>query len=249
MARNPTRSSAVSRLVKRLREQSLATAPGEMIGSEDQLVATYKVSRPTLRQAAALVSQEQLLTVRRGTGGGYFARRPEVAAVAHVAAIYLQSRHTTLREIITAVEPIRVEMATLAAQNRTPDELDALKAFLVRDNRDLEVGEREAFLRSEREFARLIATASHNSVLYLFITTLHEFSSLPRQNERVFESAERVRAYWSVRQKSLVAIIEGDAEIAGISARRAARMITEWLMADGARTELKYGADDARMPA
>ena len=48
--------------------------------TERELESRYGVSRPTLRQAAALVGQEQLLHVRRGVGGGYFARRPDTRA-------------------------------------------------------------------------------------------------------------------------------------------------------------------------
>jgi len=225
-------SNTVSRLVLSLREASLWTAPGELIGSEDHLVAMYKVSRPTLRQAAALVGQEQLLAVRRGTGGGYFARRPETDAVAHMAAIYLQSRNTTMAEVIKAVEPLRVEMAMLAAKSRTPDELKELKAFFEHDSRLFEVGGADEYGQSERALAQLVGRACHNSVLLLFITCLHQFSF--SRNDRLFYDGhqERVRMAWAARQKILVAIIEGDEEIAGILARRFARMHTEWLIDD-----------------
>src|ERR1700742_5135849 len=89
-------SAAVRQVVEGLRAQSLQCAEGEMLGSEDDLLARYRVSRPTLRQAAALVTQEQLLQVRRGVRGGYIARRPTSRAVAHMAAIYLRTRDTSL---------------------------------------------------------------------------------------------------------------------------------------------------------
>src|SRR5437899_1878308 len=103
------RSSAVRRVARALRTEVLKCEDGQLIGSEEDLVERYKVSRPTLRQAVALVAEEQLLTVKRGVGGGYFARRPDAKAVVHMTAIYLHSRSAKVEEIIRALEPIRIE--------------------------------------------------------------------------------------------------------------------------------------------
>jgi DNA-binding GntR family transcriptional regulator len=73
---DPGLSTTLRQTVEALREESLRCAESELIGSEDDLLASHNVSRPTLRQAAALVAREQLLQVRRGVGGGYIARRP-----------------------------------------------------------------------------------------------------------------------------------------------------------------------------
>ena len=97
--KDPALSAALRQAVEALREESLQCAEGELIGSEDDLLARHKVSRPTLRQAAALVASEQLLQVRRGVGGGYIARRPTGRAVTHMAAIFLRSRGASLDEI------------------------------------------------------------------------------------------------------------------------------------------------------
>ena len=220
-------------MVLRLREHALSTPAGELIGSEDDLVASYNVSRPTLRQAAALVSQEQLVLVRRGVGGGYFARRPEASGVAHMAAIYLQSRRTTLEEIIKAIEPIKAEMGMLAAANHDPDIVELWRQFQQRD-RDAEAkgGYRE-FLKSEVEFGRLLGAACRNRVLELFVATLYEFCGFLGPEEDVYrDEPERVHAYWVRRQAQVAAIIEGDAEVASLTARRCARMVTDWMVED-----------------
>ena len=64
MAKRTNGTGALSRTIRRLRKQALETPPGELIGSETELLGVYEVSRPTLRQAAALLSQEQLIMVR-----------------------------------------------------------------------------------------------------------------------------------------------------------------------------------------
>jgi DNA-binding FadR family transcriptional regulator len=234
--RNKEVTTVVGRVVRALREHALETPPGQLLGPEDQLVATYSVSRPTLRQAAALVAQEQLLVVKRGVGGGYFARRPSSEGVAHMAAIFLRSRQTTLEEIIKAVEPIRVEMTALAAANRDPEALAAWREFQAADAAQAEQGGYREFLRSEREYGRLLGAASQNRVLELFLMTLLDFCASILPEEDVYrDHPERVRAYWSRRQMALAAIIDGDADVAALTARRCTRMVVEWMVEDMGR--------------
>jgi len=233
MVKRTKGTGALSRTIRRLREQALETPPGELIGSETELVGIYEVSRPTLRQAAALLSQEQLVTVRRGVGGGYFARRPQAGAVAHISAIYLQSRHTTLEEILKAIEPIKAEMAVLAAQNRSPEQLEQWRAFQQRDTELERTGDYREFLKSEREFSRILGPACGNRVLDLFVATLYEFCSFLGPEEDVYrDRPDRVHEYWSRRELLVAAIIDGDAELAAFSARRCARMVTMWMVED-----------------
>ena len=101
---------AVRRTARALRRDSLQTDPGQGIGREDELIERYGVSRPTLRQAAALVGLEHLVRVRRGVGGGYFADRPDASTVAQVAAVMLRIRAVKLAKMLEAIEPIRVDM-------------------------------------------------------------------------------------------------------------------------------------------
>lgn len=230
VAKKSEKISVIDKVVRRLREQAQATPPGELMGSEDQLVEIYRVSRPTLRQAAALVSQEQLLLVRRGVGGGYFARRPSIKAVAHIAAIFLQTRHATLEEVIKAIEPIAIEMSVLAAANHAPQQTQQWREFLERDKVPDDYRE---FLKSEREFARLLSAACGNNVLALFIETLYEFCGFLGPEEDVFRGhPERVREYWDRRRMLVSAIIDNDPELTVFLSRRSTRLITDWMVED-----------------
>src|SRR5579885_2375590 len=79
--------SAVEVAAGALRGAALACADGERIGSEEDVLERIGVSRPTLRQAARLLESEELLVVRRGVKGGFFARRPTTDAVARMASV------------------------------------------------------------------------------------------------------------------------------------------------------------------
>lgn len=230
MPKKKKSETAVDKVVWKLRRRTLATPPGELIGSEEELVSTYKVSRPTLRQAAALLSQEQVLTIKRGVGGGYFSRRPGARAVAHIAAVYLQSRSTKLSELFSALEPLNIEMAVLACRNRSPKMLAEWASFYDRDEQRSASTDFHEFLRSQVEFIKLLGAASENRILELFVLTLYDFCGSLHPSEDILSThPDRVRDVWSRRLDLIKAIIDGDVEIARLTAQRTSRLFSHWL--------------------
>lgn len=231
---NPSkRRSTVRAVADALRLDVIDRAHGDLVGSEDDLIERYGVSRPTLRQAAALISQEQLLEVRRGVGGGYFACRPNSRAVAHVAAVYLRSRRTRLVEILQAVQPIRVELAKLAARSRNQEARQRLRQFLEHEQRVDEAQIRyKDFVRAEREFGRLLGELSGNHVIALFFEILYDFSSMLRGTDDLYhDHPERVIETRSKRNRLAAAILEGDEEIAVVAAKRCSLGVVEEMIA------------------
>ena len=222
-------SSAVRRVAQQIRGDILTAPPEQRLGSEDDLLAQYGVSRTTLRQAASLLAQEQLLTVKRGVGGGYFSRRPDTSSVAHSAAVYLMAHTTKLREILEAVAPIKAELAILASRNIGNPELKAaLQAFSEQPMPE-EENLYKAYLRSERIFAQLLTDTADNKVLGLFINTLYDFCAELSPEQDVYRNRpERIRQYWAARSEMVRAILAGDEEIAAIFARRCTEMVAQW---------------------
>jgi len=225
--------SVVLSSVARLRRDALACDEGTLVGSEEELLLRYNVSRPTLRQAAVIVAQEQLIRVRRGVGGGYIATRPHFSAVAHMAAIFLQTKGTKLREILTAIEPIRVELVRLAALHADADARAQMQEFLDTDEHRREEGySYRYFLWAERRYAELLGSASRSTVLNLFLQILLDLVGiLPAEEDILVGRVERIAQSSAQRQRVLRAVLVGDVEIALLEARRAARN-TEWMLQD-----------------
>jgi DNA-binding FadR family transcriptional regulator len=228
-----------------MRNDALDHAEGELLGSEQELLDRYGVSRPTLRQAAALVAQENLLSIRRGVRGGYFVARPDSRAVAHVAAVFLRSRHTSQLEIINAVEPLRIELAKLAASCRDAELRAKLAQFLANQEvLDPESLRFKDFARSEREFGTFIGEMSGNSVLSLFLNILYDFSGMVTRNEDFFRNRpDRVEVYRTRRNQLAKAILDSDEELAVLAAKRCRVIFDEAVedteMADdGGKSEL-----------
>lgn len=150
-----------------------------------------------------------------------------------------------MAEIIRAIEPINIELAILASRNRAPEMLAKWADFLERDRDHMRRGEFPDFQRSQVEFVKLMAAASENQVLELFVLTLYDFCGAARpEQDLMIDHPERVSDYWERRTELVEAIIEGDTEIASVRARRCARMVSDWLTEGTAsRPSGKQGSD------
>jgi GntR family transcriptional regulator, transcriptional repressor for pyruvate dehydrogenase complex len=230
------KASAVASAAERLRRLSMEKEEGAFLGSEEDLIAELGVSRPTLRQASAQVIQENLIAVRRGVGGGYFACVPNSMTVSRMAAIYLQSRKLHLPDILQALKPLRTEIAGLAAIHGRGTPNEDLVIFVETEEAELLEGTQPSyrgFLASEREFGRIIADLSKNDVLNLFLNIVYDLTPFTRRDEDVWVNhPERVEAYRRQRIQMAKAIRDGDDEIAKVASGRCSNLITEWTRAD-----------------
>src|SRR3546814_12769714 len=117
-----------SRTARALADLSLAAAPGDHLGAEDDLLQRFGVSRPTLRQAAKLVERDRLISIRRGIKGGYFAERPDARDAIQSLARFLRLRGATPGDVIQVTRPVAEEAAVAAAERRGPAESERCKA-------------------------------------------------------------------------------------------------------------------------
>lgn len=228
------RDSAVDQAAAALRIYALSQESGAFLGSEEDLIEKLGVSRPTLRQASARVVQEHLITIRRGVGGGYFAQLPGSLSVSRMAALYLMSRNAGLPEITAAMKPLRAEVAMRAARNEDPAMREQLNRFVsdAADEHDSAHAYRE-FLKSERDFGRILGRMSNNAVLTLLIEILYDFAShLNRDQDVLINRPDRVRQYRQLRTRLASAILEGDVEVAELSSHRCSDLIEQWMHRD-----------------
>jgi GntR family transcriptional repressor for pyruvate dehydrogenase complex len=225
--------SAVDLAAKELRELALACEDGAFLGSEDELVSRLGVSKPTLRQATARVAQEHLVNVRRGVGGGYFARRPGSLTVSRMAAVYLRTRNATYLELTETTPMFYAEMARLAARNRDPEMIARLREFAERDDTtvdELNIQGYSDFMRSEREFISFLASMAGNKVLELMVAITSDFSAnAPRNDERMVRRLDNMAAYRALRARFARAIANGDGDIAELLSRRCTELMCEWM--------------------
>lgn len=215
----------VNRTARALSDLSLAVDPGAYLGAEEDLLQRLAVSRPTLRQAAKMVERDRLISIRRGTGGGYFADRPDARDAIRSLAHFLRLRGTTLADVIEVTRPIGEAAAATAARLRTDADRERLQDFIATlDDRD---SPRE-LIAGEVEMARTISSLSGNPVVELVLEIGYSFG-LGERGVDFYSDADRRAKARALQRGLLTAIADGDPDIARLMMRRRSDQFDAWL--------------------
>ena len=103
---------------------------GELLGSEARLMQQHEASRAVVREAIRLLEFHQVVSTRRGPGGGVFVAAPSIDAVAQAMAVHLDFQgidRQQLFEVRCALELATVQMAATSFDVRRIEQLnDAL---------------------------------------------------------------------------------------------------------------------------
>ncbi|MET0378314.1 MAG: GntR family transcriptional regulator [Spongiibacteraceae bacterium] len=219
--------SAVETTARLLREEFLQRAePGVFLGSEDELMQRFGVSRATFRQAMKLLEHEELVTIRRGVGGGFFTRRPSANGVAHMAAVYLIFQRTPIEDVLHTAMALRVEAVRQISASRDKKIRTAPREYLER-HRDLLVGaDRREATRAVNGYHLLLAELSNNKVLELVMNVVRMFGN--RSDALVF-TPERLCEHAEATAAEAAAMERGDAVAAEAAARLQNEISLRWL--------------------
>jgi DNA-binding FadR family transcriptional regulator len=205
-------ATATVRAARQLRDEILEIAQeGVFLGSEEELMTRLAVSRATFRQAARVLEQEELLTIRRGVGGGFFTRSPSADAVAHMAAVYLTFKRTPVADVLRASKVMRVEAVRRIAASQGPEQRAVLREFLDTNAGFEHWSDRRSSVRVVNGFHNLVASLSGNGALELFMNVVRMFGN--RAGSLGFTS-KRLEAYAKVIRELAAAIEAGDADAA-----------------------------------
>ena len=204
--------------------------PGELVGTEPELIAREGVSRAVFREAVRLLEHHQIARMRRGPGGGLFVFEPSAAAVTEVAAIYLARRGMRLSDLAEVRTGVEVAIAGLAAAaHRRRRARRAMHRRAGPRGEDATDAERATPCTTCMRRSR---PRPHNRVLELVALVLIRLSRLyqierlaPKAREQI--SAEVLRAHEGIA----AAVEAGDRELARTgcagTSRRSARSCAE----------------------
>ncbi len=96
--------------------------PGDLVGTEPELIQREDVGRALLREAVRLLEHHQIAQMRRGPGGGLFVMAPDTAAVASVAGHPPDPPRMKLAELADLRQGVEVALTDLAAARSTTRE-------------------------------------------------------------------------------------------------------------------------------
>ena len=185
---------------------------GESFATEAELLAEYKVSRPTLRESLRILEHQGVLELRPGPGGGIILRRPSIATLAHNLSVFLCLHDVPFVTVLHAREVIEPSLAAEAAKNGTRADFDELQASI--DRMKAIDGDQQSFLKENRVFHDIVARASGNRVLEVFWSTMsilasgehHGVSYSVGNQQHVIEAHERILTACRQRDSAEAAI-------------------------------------------
>src|SRR5690242_8763363 len=161
--------------------------PGELFGSEVELIARYGVSRAVFREAVRLLEHHGLAEMRRGLHGGLFIRQPDPKPVAKAMAVYLDFEKVEPRQLEDARLAIEVVCVERVAARISEDDVAEVRAFLAAEAARIACGR----ARSLHDFHVLVARLTANPALHLFVQTLTDLTQrqqpVPDRSRRSLE--------------------------------------------------------------
>lgn len=190
---------------------------GDALPTEPELCEGYGVSRTVVREAVRLLASKGLVEVRHGSGMRVRPQQDWDLLDPQVLLGRMQNEKNVglLTEILEVRRIIEVEVAGLAAQRRTADELAQMRMLIV--GLDESLRDAEAFTALDYELHAAILHAARNRLL---IDMLHPVTEVLRAARRI--TNRRVRSL-SISQRGHTELVEAIAARDEEAARDAMR--------------------------
>lgn len=187
-------------VVNAIRERILsgALAPGERL-VEAQLSTELGVSRMPVREALRVLGAEGVVTIEPRRGA--------------TVAVYTTEQVQELVEVRATLESLN---AKLAARRHDPAQIAKLKQLLAAGSAVTDSADLAQVNEDNSNFHEVLAQVAANSILSDMVRSLRERTAI------IFapHSRNRAKQNWEEHAAILQAVIDGDAELAGLLSAR-----------------------------
>jgi GntR family transcriptional repressor for pyruvate dehydrogenase complex len=166
-------SGTVANVLARKLQESISRgdfAVGSSLPSERDLMAQYRVSRATVREALRALRTHDLIEVKRGRSGGSFISIPGSHTVIRSLNQFIGGQNFRFIDLVAAREAIEPAAAAQAALSRTEEKLEALRLCSEECERNLE--DIDSFVEANLKWHLALAEASDNPLFVAFLTSL-----------------------------------------------------------------------------
>ena len=186
---------------------------GDQLPTERELSETFKVSRATVREA--IFSLETMNLVQRRQGNGTYVIASSEEALVYPLATSLFHEKDDIIHIFSLRKIIEPEVAQVASENRTPEEIEELEEILRKQEKEVANG--LSAVQTDADFHHFLARMAKNSVLERLLLAL--IGLLGKTREKYLQTEERKQKSLQGHHKVLAAIKSGN----GPAARQAMR--------------------------
>ncbi|RLF63515.1 MAG: hypothetical protein DRN33_03995 [Thermoplasmata archaeon] len=198
---------------------------GSKLPSENELAERMGVSRPTIREALAALTAVGLIESKPGSGNYVRNGTALIDTIGNEAVLVLENEDSCI-EIMEARGLFEPPVAGLAAQKRTEEDIENLKAVHARLQELAKEGDPDAYLDADKEFHLAVIAAAHNNlvsnVLVPLINTMDQKLYREFTSHYYFKDRMGLQEVAGLHDKILAAIIASDLD------RAAAEMREHW---------------------
>ena len=170
-----TREATLAKRVEQELERLIVDSrldPGDPLPSERELASQFGVSRTVVREAVRALAAKQLVDVTVGRGTVVRAPTPESAAESMKLLLQMQSGTGGVEHVSEIRHFIENEIAALAAERRTEEDLAELEAVLEETRQHLY--EPEIYIKSDVAWHAVLARATQNPLFVIILDSLVE---------------------------------------------------------------------------
>ena len=143
---------------------------GSKLPAERVLAEQLKVSRSSVREAIRTLELQGLVVAKHGSGT--FINTQSLDAVATLMTFSLGAGEAQIMDIFEVRHLLEPQLAALAAQRATPEDIERLAAILEEQQRQILAG--ETGVDADTEFHFALATATHNLALVKVVSAVED---------------------------------------------------------------------------
>lgn len=147
-------------------------ADGDLLPKQDDLLAEFHVSRPSIREAMRILETEGLISVRRGNIGGAEVHAPKAHNAAYMVGLVMQSERVLLDDLATALRILEPSCAALCARREDRKKVVVPHLRELNDKCEENLDDGPAFTRLARHFHDQMVSTCGNQTLILLVGTL-----------------------------------------------------------------------------
>jgi DNA-binding FadR family transcriptional regulator len=204
-----------------LRDRILAGGieDGSTLPKQEELMAEFGVSHPSVREALRILETEGFITVRRGNRGGATVHAPDIGTAGYALGLTLQAMRVTAPDLGTALATLEPLCAAHCAErsDRRRAVVPRLRKLLAESQRHIDDG--AVFTRASRDFHDAIVGFEPNVTLRVVVKSLTSLWSVQEEawadaqvSRGAYPSRTDCEAAQHAHERLVTSIADGDAD-------------------------------------
>ena len=203
--------------------------PGDRLPPERELAERLRVGRSSLREAIRALELRGLVVSR--PGAGTFVSTESVETILSVIAASINGSGGYLSDIFEVRHLLEPQIAALAAERATPEDIRSMASSLEEQARQIERG--ETGVEGDTAFHFAMAMATYNQALVRVMSTIADI--VRQSRDQSLQTPGRPQRSLAYHRRSLEMITRREAE--------AARPAMEHHLSDVEPASFQYSAD------